>query len=39
MFDYKAKAEDELELNKGDVIVILNKVRAHFIIWHDMLFS
>ncbi|XP_061573248.1 SH3 domain-containing protein 21 [Cololabis saira] len=25
MFDYKPKAEDELELNKGDVVVILNK--------------
>ncbi|XP_013874048.1 SH3 domain-containing protein 21 [Austrofundulus limnaeus] len=25
MFDYKAKAEDELELKKGDVVVILNK--------------
>ena len=26
MFDYKAKAEDELELKKGDVVVILRKV-------------
>lgn len=25
MFDYKAKAEDELELNKGDIVVILRK--------------
>lgn len=25
MFDYKAKAEDELELKKGDVVVVLNK--------------
>ncbi|KAG7216871.1 hypothetical protein INR49_001525 [Caranx melampygus] len=25
MFDYKAKAEDELELKKGDVVVILSK--------------
>ncbi|KAM9309865.1 SH3 domain-containing protein 21 isoform 2-T2 [Pholidichthys leucotaenia] len=25
MFDYKAKTEDELELKKGDVVVILNK--------------
>ncbi|XP_028281673.1 SH3 domain-containing protein 21 isoform X2 [Parambassis ranga] len=25
LFDYKAKAEDELELKKGEVIVILNK--------------
>ncbi|KAM6910527.1 SH3 domain-containing protein 21 [Xenentodon cancila] len=25
MFDYKAKAEDELELKKGDVVAILNK--------------
>lgn len=26
MFDYKAKAEDELDLKKGDVVVLLNKV-------------
>lgn len=26
MFDYKAKAEDELDLKKGDVVVILKKV-------------
>ncbi|TKS82377.1 CD2-associated protein [Collichthys lucidus] len=25
MFDYKAKAEDELEMKKGDVVVILSK--------------
>ncbi|XP_029361104.1 SH3 domain-containing protein 21 isoform X2 [Echeneis naucrates] len=25
MFDYKAKAEDELDLKKGDVVLILNK--------------
>uniref|UniRef100_A0A3B4U6Q8 SH3 domain containing 21 n=1 Tax=Seriola dumerili TaxID=41447 RepID=A0A3B4U6Q8_SERDU len=25
MFDYKAKAEDELELKKGDVVVVLRK--------------
>ncbi|XP_037532756.1 SH3 domain-containing protein 21 isoform X2 [Nematolebias whitei] len=25
MFDYKAKAEDELDLKKGDVVVLLNK--------------
>ncbi|XP_058504651.1 SH3 domain-containing protein 21 isoform X2 [Solea solea] len=25
MFDYKAKAEDELELKKGDIVVILRK--------------
>lgn len=26
MFDYKSKAEDELDLKKGDVVVILKKV-------------
>lgn len=26
MFDYKAKAADELEMKKGDVVAILNKV-------------
>lgn len=26
LFDYKAKAEDELELKKGDVVLILRKV-------------
>lgn len=26
MFDYKAKTEDELDLKKGDVVVILKKV-------------
>lgn len=26
MFDYKAKAEDELDLKIGDVVVILRKV-------------
>lgn len=26
MFDYKAKADDELELKKGDVVVLLRKV-------------
>lgn len=26
MFDYKAIAEDELDLKKGDVIVVLKKV-------------
>lgn len=26
MFEYQAKTEDELDLKKGDVIVILNKV-------------
>lgn len=32
MFDYKSKAEDELELKKGDVVVILRKVWTHFIV-------
>lgn len=31
MFDYKAKIEDELDLKKGDVIVILNKVWKHLL--------
>lgn len=31
MFDYQAKTEDELQLKKGDVIVILNKVRKHLL--------
>lgn len=26
MFDYKSKAEDELDLKKGDVVLILKKV-------------
>lgn len=26
LFDYKAKAEDELDLKKGDIVVILRKV-------------
>ena len=26
MFDYKGKAEDELDLKKGDVVTILKKV-------------
>lgn len=30
MFDYQAKTEDELQLKKGDVIVILSKVRKTF---------
>lgn len=26
MFDYRSKAEDELDLKKGDIVVILKKV-------------
>lgn len=32
MFDYKAKMEDELDLKKGDTVVILRKVWAHVIV-------
>lgn len=30
MFDYRAKAEDELDLKKGDVVLILKKVRGSY---------
>lgn len=31
MFDYQAKTEDELQLKKGDVIVLLTKVRKRLL--------
>lgn len=37
MFDYKAKTEDELDLKKGDIVSVLKKVWASFIViifWH-----
>ncbi len=38
MFDYKAKAEDELDMKKGDVVVILRKVwpSCVIILWHGL---
>lgn len=27
MFDYTGNAEDELDLKKGDIVTIINKVR------------
>lgn len=39
MFDYKAKTEDELELKKGDVVKILNKVWAHFFIFYQLFYA
>lgn len=40
MFDYKAKAEDELDLKKGDVVLILKKVFfPHCLLTHFFMMS
>lgn len=40
LFDYKAKAEDELELKKGDVVLILRKVFfPHWLLTHFFMMS
>lgn len=39
MFDYKAKAEDELDLKKGDVVLILKKVFFPHCLTHFFMMS